>query len=126
MNKSIQSYLKTMVETSTPLQNIILLNEKCLLHLANAREAMALADVGAKAEAVRKALDILLFLDNSLDFSGGGEAAAQLHNTYQLFVSQLTLANSRNDAALIAGMEKRLHDLLTAWKEMERQDVLGA
>lgn len=108
-------YLKTMVETASPVRNIIALYEKCLLHLNSARQSCVAGDIARKAESLRKARDILFYLDNALD-SAEPEAAQPLHESYQMILAQLSLANSGNSPAALALAEKWLAGLLEAWQ----------
>ena len=107
-------YLKTMVETASPVGNIIALYEKCLFHLTSARESLVAGDIAPKAENLRKALDILFYLDNALDLADQ-ESAQPLHESYQMILAQLSLANSGNSPEALALAEKWLAGLLEAW-----------
>ena len=108
-------YLKTMVETGSPVRNIIALYEKCLFHLGSARENLAAGDIALKAESLRKAMDILFYLDNALD-AAEPEAANPLHDSYQMILAQLSLANSGNSPEALGRAEKWLSGLLEAWQ----------
>ena len=108
-------YLKTMVETASPVRNIIALYEKCLLHLTSARQNCVAGDIACKAENLRKARDILFYLDNALD-PADQEAAQPLHESYQMILVQLTVANSENSPEALALAEKWLAGLLEAWQ----------
>ena len=108
-------YLKTMVETASPVRNIIVLYEKCLLHLASARQNCVAGDTARKVENLRKARDILFYLDNALD-PADQEAAQPLHESYQMILVQLTVANSENSPEALALAEKWLAGLLEAWQ----------
>lgn len=107
-------YLKTMVETASPVGNIIALYEKCLFHLTSARESLVAGDIAPKAENLRKAMDILFYLDNALDLADQ-ESAQPLHESYQMILAQLSLANSGNSSEALALAEKWLAGLLEAW-----------
>lgn len=108
-------YLKIMVDTASPVGNIIALYEKCLFHLGSARESLAGGDIAAKAESLRKAMDILFYLDNALD-AAEPEAAQWLHDSYQRILAQLSLANSGNSRQAQDLAEKWLSGLLEAWQ----------
>ena len=121
-------YLKTMVETASPVRNIIALYEKCLFHLGSARESLAAGDIVLKAESLRKAMNILFYLDNALDFTEP-EAARLLHGSYQMILAQLSLANSGNFPEALALAEKWLVELSAAWQGIapgsENQGLAG-
>lgn len=108
-------YLKTMVETGSPVCTIIALYEKCLIHMGDARESLAAGEIACKAESLRKAMDILFYLDNALD-AAEQEAAQPLHDGYQMILSQLSLANSGNALEALSLAEKWLAGLLAAWQ----------
>jgi len=108
-------YLKTMVETASPVRNIIVLYEKGLFHLGSARESLVAGDIAAKAESLRKVMDILFYLDNALD-GAEPEAAQSLHDSYQMILAQLSMANSENSVEALGLAEKWLAGLLEAWQ----------
>lgn len=108
-------YLKTMVETASPVRNIIALYEKSLFHLGSARKNLAAGDIALKVESLRKAMDILFFLDNALD-GAEPEAAHSLHESYQMILAQLSVANSENSQEALDLAEKWLVGLLEAWQ----------
>jgi flagellar biosynthetic protein FliS len=108
-------YLKTMVETASPVGNIVALYEKCLFHLGSARKSLVAGDIALKAESLRKAMDILFYLDNALD-AAEPNAAQPLHDSYQMILTQLSLANSENSPETLDLAEKWLGGLLEAWQ----------
>ncbi|MCG2822297.1 MAG: flagellar export chaperone FliS [Desulfurivibrionaceae bacterium] len=108
-------YLKTMVETASPVRNIVALYEKCLLHLTSARKSLAAGEIACKAESLRKAMDILFYLDKALD-GAEPEAAQPLHASYQMILAQLSVANSENSPEALGLAEKWLAGLLEAWQ----------
>ena len=73
-----------MVETASPVRNIVALYEKCLLHLTRARKSLA--------------------------------AGQPLHESYQMILAQLSLANSGNSPEALGLAEKWLAGLLEAWQ----------
>jgi len=108
-------YLKTMVETASPVRNIIALYEKCLLHLESARKSLGAGDIAPKTESLRKAMDILFYLDSALD-AAEPEATQSLHDSYQMILVQLSMANSGNSVEALRLAEKWLTGLLEAWQ----------
>lgn len=118
MKQPGSQYLKTMVETGSPVCTIIALYEKCLFHLGSVRESLANGDVSFKAESLRQAMDILLYLDNAL---GGAEpeVAQPLHGSYQVILAQLSLVNSADSLEALDLSEKWLAALLEAWQRSE-------
>lgn len=118
MKQPGSQYLKTMVETGSPVCTIIALYEKCLLHLGSVRESLANGDVSFKAESLRQAMDILFYLDNALD-GAEPEVAQPLHGSYQVILAQLSLVNSADSLEALDLSEKWLAALLEAWQGSE-------
>ena len=123
MNRAWQSYQKTTLQTSSSLETIILLYEKCLGHLAKLRAAISSGQIAEKSLYLRKAMDIVIALDGNLDFEQE-EIAAQLHDSYQCILAQLSQANIRNDSAPVELAEKWLADLLATWKQLPDNESL--
>lgn len=90
-----------------------------MFHLKNARENLAAGDISRKADSLRKAMDILFYLDATLD-SNEPEAASPLHDSYQLILHQLSLGNSGNSVEALEIADKWLSGLLEAWQGLGR------
>ncbi|MGV1098247.1 flagellar export chaperone FliS [Thiovibrio sp. JS02] len=119
-----EQYLKTMVETGTPVRSVVLLFEKCLFHLAGVRDCLGRGDIAGKAAGLRKAMDIVGYLDNSLDF-GTPEAAGPLRESYRLILSRLSRANLQNSLADVQVAEKWLGELHDAWEAIDQHGPVG-
>lgn len=117
MNRAIDQYQKVMLNTSSPLENIILLYEKCLRHLKQAHNSIELGEAAERQTALSKAIDIIMALDNALDLNAG-EIAHNLHNIYLSMIFQLALANSKNQIEPLAAVQKLLAELLDGWKQI--------
>jgi flagellar protein FliS len=124
-DRTANAYKRISVETS---MNAIdqhklaaLLFEGVLSSIAVARGAMARGDVLTKVNAVTKAIRILEEgLSTALDRVDGGELAANLSDLYAYCVRQLTLANVRNDDALMAEVSDLIQPIAKGWNEMRQ------
>lgn len=122
-DRTANAYKRISVETSmnTIDQHKLaaLLFEGVLSSIAVARGAMARGDVLTKVNAVTKAIRILEEgLSTALDRVDGGELAANLSDLYAYCVRQLTLANVRNDDALMAEVSDLIQPIAKGWNEM--------
>ncbi|NUM36823.1 MAG: flagellar export chaperone FliS [Candidatus Brocadiae bacterium] len=120
MNPALNSYKKTMVETSSPLENVILLHERCLQHLNHLQKSIQENNVMEKVAALQKAMDIISGLDGELDYSQG-EIANNLHTLYECMIAQLTQANIKNDIVPVELTKKIIFELKDTWRQIQKK-----
>ena len=94
---------------SDPLQQIVMLYDGAIKFLRLASADIESRDIPAKAEHVNRALDILNYLQNILDFKLGGDVAQTLDSLYTLVSMKVLRASATLDAK---GMQAAA-DLLT-------------
>jgi flagellar protein FliS len=108
--------VETGVEGSDPRRLIVMLYDGALASLREARAHMVRRDTAAKGRALARALRIIdEGLVASLDSNAGGDIARQLRDLYGYISQRLTLANVRNDPALIDEADRLLSELRGAW-----------
>ena len=69
---------QTSVQSSSPLELVVLLYDGALRHLVAAREAIDRQDLITRREALSKALAIVTELQSTLNLEEGGAVAQQL------------------------------------------------
>lgn len=110
---------QTSVESANPHQLVHLLFEELLQSLANARGALARNDVAAKGMAIGRAVRIIdEGLRAGLNESEGGEIARNLDRLYEYCGRKLTMANLKNDDALLAEVKSLIEPIASAWREI--------
>lgn len=118
-----QAYRETHATTSvvgaSPHKLIALLFDACLESLATTKGAMTRGDVKAKADAIKKAIDIVVRLQAALDFDKGGSIAVRLDDLYTFCTNRLALANVMNDVAMIDEVYKVVAQLKQGWSQIE-------
>lgn len=130
-SSAIASYKRINVETSAPTidkhQIVKLLYEGLLENLMVARGALERGDVAAKGQAIGKAVRIIEEgLMTGLDRVDGGEIAANLYAVYQYCSKQLTLANVRNDDALIREVQGLIEPIAQSWGAIKSGGVAAS
>ena len=94
--------VQTMVDSASPQQLIKMLFDGLLASIHAAKGAMERRDIGEKVRHIGKAIRILQEgLLGALDREKGGELASNLASLYEYCTAQLTLANARNDVAMV-------------------------
>ncbi len=120
MNPALNSYKKMMVETSSPLENVILLHDRCMQHLTNLHKSIETNNISEKAVYLQKAMDIISGLDSELDFSQG-EIANHLHTLYECMIAQLAQANIKNEVTPVEFTKKMIAELRDTWRQLQKR-----
>ncbi|QOF77211.1 flagellar export chaperone FliS [Variovorax sp. 38R] len=116
--------IETRAMSASPLQLIHMLFDGAKTAIGAARLHMAAGDIGAKGQAISKAINIV---DNglkaSLDAEAAGEAGTDivgnLSSLYDYVVQRLLLANLRNDVQALDEADRLLDHLASAWREID-------
>lgn len=122
--RAASAYQRINVETSMHTidqhQLVALLYQGALGAIASARGAMARGDVLGKCNAISKAIRIIEEgLNTGLDRVDGGELAQNLGDLYDYCVRRLTLANARNDDAILQEVQRLIEPVAQAWMDMK-------
>lgn len=107
------------VHDATPHKLISLLFDACQENLAVAKGGIQRKDIKVKAEAIKKAMEIIVRLQAVLDFDKGGQIAVQLDDLYTFCTNRLALANALNDADKIDEVYRVIADIKLGWKQIE-------
>lgn len=119
MQRAAYAYLQNSTTTKSPGEVVIMLYEGAVKFLTRAVDQMAEKDYAGKGNSISRALDIINELDSVLDREQGGEVAENLHNLYFWCSTQLALANSRMDQAIIEKVIAILNSLCSAFVEIQ-------
>lgn len=107
--------VNAQVSEANPHRLIQMLMEGGLQRIAQAKGAMQFNNVQLKGELIGKAIGIVGGLRDSLDFAKGGEVAANLDNLYAFMIQRLSIANLKNDAAILDEVAGLLRDVKEGW-----------
>ena len=110
--------------SASPHQLICMLFDGAKTAIGMARHHMVAGDIGAKGNAISKAVDIVENgLKASLDADAAGAAGAELVKNltalYDYIVQRLLHANLRNDALALDEADRLLDDIAGAWREID-------
>ncbi|CAM4367143.1 flagellar export chaperone FliS [Comamonas aquatilis] len=111
--------VQSMVDGASPQQLIKMLFDGLVASINAARGAMERGDVGEKVRHIGKAVRILQEgLLAVLDKEKGGELADNLAALYDYCTTRLTLANARNDVAMVNEVAQLVGTVAQGWTEM--------
>ena len=129
--RAANAYQRINVETSMHTidqhQLVSLLYEGVLNSIATARGALARGDVLGKVTSISKAIRILEEgLNTALDRVDGGALAENLGALYDYCIHRLTLANARNDDAMMQEVMRLIEPVATGWNEIKKSGASAA
>ncbi|WP_120966125.1 flagellar export chaperone FliS [Comamonas sp. lk] len=111
--------VQSMVDGASPQQLIKMLFDGLVASINAARGAMERGDIGEKVRHIGKAVRILQEgLLAVLDKEKGGELADNLAALYDYCTTRLTLANARNDVAMVNEVAQLVGTVAQGWTEM--------
>lgn len=111
--------VQSVVDGASPHTLIQLLFDALEASLNAAKGAMRRGDVGEKGRQIGKAVRILEEgLKAALNREQGGEIAQNLASLYDYSITQITLANLRNDVSLLETAQNVIAPVAQGWREM--------
>ena len=126
-SRAAQQYFRTQVQSSSPVELVVMLYDQALRSGTDAREAMARRDIPARRAAVSRVMAIVSELQNTLDLERGGAVAQELDRLYDWVTSRLLDATMKQDAKPIDEVIGVLETLREAWSTIARQPAgIGA
>ena len=110
---------QTSVMVSSSVGLVILLYDKLLVRLAEAKKGFGGRDIAARSAAISKAIELIeIGLVSSLDHRQGGDVAARLKIHYQVWIAKLFNANMRASEELLFEVEEEVRTLKSAWDQI--------
>ncbi len=111
--------VQSAVDGASPHMLIKMLFDGLIQSLNAARGALQRGDIAEKGRQIGKAVRILEEgLKGGLNLAQGGEIASNLAALYDYCVSRLTLANMRNDLALVEEVVSLIAPVAQSWSEI--------
>ncbi|MEO7275175.1 MAG: flagellar export chaperone FliS [Vicinamibacterales bacterium] len=109
------AYQHTSVQSSSPLELVVLLYDGALRHLVAARDATLRHDLIARRDAFSKVMAIITELQSTLNLEDGGQVAVSLDALYTYMTGKLIESTASKNVAGIEEVEKLLRPLREAW-----------
>jgi flagellar protein FliS len=116
--RGASAYRQTSVQSSSPLELVVLLYDGALRHVVAAKDAAHRKDLVARREASSKALAIVTELQITLNLEDGGAVATSLDSLYTYMMERLVYATARKDSTALDEVEKLLRSLRDAWAQI--------
>ncbi|MEA3106612.1 MAG: flagellar secretion chaperone FliS [Gammaproteobacteria bacterium] len=111
-----------LVADASPTRLVQIMFEQILAQLATAQGCMQritdnlpLNEVSLKLAAMRKAIQLIGHLNQTLDMERGAKIAEDLRALYEYMLVRLTIANANNDTAIVAEVSNLVRDIKIGW-----------
>lgn len=117
MSYGLGAYKKTSVNTASKEQILLMLYQAAIKNCKKSIEAIEANEIAKKGEFIGKLQDIVIELNNSLDFEVGGDVAKELSSLYDYVLYASTQANMNLDKEPLVGCLNVLTTLYDGWKE---------
>jgi len=112
-----QNYQEQSVNTMTPVERIVLLFEKAVLHMNVATTYINSKDPCQAHNHIIKAEDIVLYLRDILDMRY--PVSKTLFDYYTYIYEQLTMANINKNKEILEQLIGMMDEVKSAWQEVE-------
>ncbi|MDD0854630.1 flagellar export chaperone FliS [Halobacteriovorax sp. GB3] len=121
MSYGLGAYKKTSIHTASKEQILLMLYQAAIKNCKKAITAIEEKNISAKGEFIGKLQDIVIELNNSLDFEIGGKVAEELSSLYDFILFSSTQANIKIDKEPLEGCLNVLITLYDGWNEAIKQ-----
>ena len=115
MSYGLGAYKKTSIHTASKEQILLMLYQAAIKNTKKAVEAIENKEIAAKGEYIGKLQDIVIELNNSLDFEVGGEIAKELSSLYDYILYSSTQANIKIEKGPLEACLNVLNTLYEGW-----------
>ena len=127
MKAGYQKYKTTSVQSASKEKILLMLYEGAIRFMKQAIAAIEKRDIAGRGMNVGRAYDIVMELNNTLNFEAGGDLAKNLEQLYMFVTDQLTQANIKNDKVPLEHALKTMETLYSGWVEavekLKREDA---
>ncbi len=128
MYRPVNNYLENQVLNASPVELIIMLYNKAISSLKVAARLMESKDnnpeaVKKRAEAFGKAVEIIAYLQATLNHEKGKEIAKNLDEIYQILIDELIRAQATGDVEVVRKSIEILEELKKAWEDIKAGSV---
>lgn len=121
MQRWNDAYIENMVKTASPAKLVELLYMKAVDVLKEAEEFIEKKEFTSANEKIKRAQDIVLELNLSLDIERGGQIAQNLRALYNYMFQRLLDANIKKDVEMVREVRGMLEELLETWREVMKR-----
>jgi flagellar protein FliS len=114
-NNVLNKYKQTAVTSASREKLLLMLYEAAIKFVKRAIVACETKDIAERGLNIGRAYDIIMELNNTLNFEVGGDIAKQLEQLYNFICEELTKANVTGEPKHLHACLKILNTLYEGW-----------
>jgi flagellar protein FliS len=118
---ALNSYTQAKVMGGSPVEMIIMLYDGAIEYLNKAATGITMRNLQVKLKYVNRTMAIVQELDRSLNMEAGGEVAVNLRNLYTYMMTEIVMANIKNDGDKLVHVSGLLANLREGWLEVKNK-----
>ena len=116
--RGAEAYRRIEAESRSPMELVVMLYDGAIRFVGEARAAHAKKDIGARGDAISRAMTIVSELQNTLNVEDGGTIAQELDRLYTYINARLLDVTAKKDATGLDDAEKVLGTLREGWAQI--------
>lgn len=120
-----KTYREQQILNASPAERIVLLYNGAIKFLLLAKASIEKNNIQERFNNNKKALDIITYLQATLDMEKGGDIATNLYRIYNYMQMRLIDVDMKNDVTAIDDVVEKLRELNASWVKVA-QTVEGA
>jgi len=122
----VRAYRESSVRGASPVGLIVILLEEALRSLRKAQRALLENNIERRTLELTHVIEVLGYLQSTLDFENGGEVARNLSLFYDVARAKILEANIRVDNALLESLASQVSEQIEAWQKVDRDLITKA
>ncbi|HXZ11173.1 MAG TPA: flagellar export chaperone FliS [Candidatus Sulfotelmatobacter sp.] len=120
MKDPVREYREAAVRGASPVGLVVILFEEALRSVKKAQRALREGNIERRTLELTHVLEVLGYLQSTLDFTKGGEVAVNLSRFYDVARTKILEANLRADDATMEWLATQLSSHIDAWQQVDR------
>lgn len=112
------------ISTARPAEMTAMLLEEAVRALQESIQAIHAGDIQDRFNSSARAMKVVGFLHETLNFEDGGDVAVNLDRIYRIAMARITRINPFNDAEAAYAAINVLRPQAEAWRELDHQESL--
>jgi flagellar protein FliS len=112
--------------TVNKTRQVVMLYEGVITFLTQAKEAIAAGHIEKRYELLTKASEVILGLQNAIDFEHGAQMAHVLSDFYSDQYHAIADIQATNNAAKCDAVIRDMRDMLASWRAIDKQTEAAA
>lgn len=121
MRDPVRAYRESSVRGASPVGLIVILYDEIMRSLRKANRAIQERNIEERTREVNHALEVIGYLQITLNFEAGGEVAKKLSHFYNLSRTKILEANVREDSPILEQLVSDFSQVASAWQQLDRR-----